>query len=154
MDEDDPGNWTGGAVGSGFLKGTKYGISAATYPTLDIKNLTVEAAKSLFKKDFWIKFGVSELPAFIRPHYFDVCVNSGNSRAAKILQRAVGVTPDGIIGPKTRAALSRLTIKRFERQRSDFYVKHVELNPRKIKYLGGWIGRIFDVTEFTEKLLS
>ena len=35
----DPGNWTGGKVNSGTLRGTKYGISAASYPTLDIKNL-------------------------------------------------------------------------------------------------------------------
>jgi hypothetical protein len=32
MDERDPGNWTGGAIGKGELRGTKYGISAQTYP--------------------------------------------------------------------------------------------------------------------------
>ena len=29
---DDPGNWTGGRLGDGTLKGTKFGISAASYP--------------------------------------------------------------------------------------------------------------------------
>ena len=38
-DRNDPGNWTGGKVGSGTFKGTKYGIAANTYPNLDIKNL-------------------------------------------------------------------------------------------------------------------
>ena len=40
-DRRDPGNWTGGKVGVGVLKGTKYGIAANTYPNLDIKNLVV-----------------------------------------------------------------------------------------------------------------
>ena len=41
----DPGNWTGGKVGHGVMKGTKYGISAESYPHLDIKNLTVVEAE-------------------------------------------------------------------------------------------------------------
>ena len=36
----DPGNWTGGAVGNGELRGTNFGISASAYPQLDIANLT------------------------------------------------------------------------------------------------------------------
>lgn len=36
-DRRDPGNWTGGIVGKGQLKGTKFGIAANTYPNLDIK---------------------------------------------------------------------------------------------------------------------
>lgn len=151
LDPDDNGNWTSGVVGKGILKGTKHGISAATYPNLDIKSLTKKQAEELYENDFWIKFNVESFPSFIRPHYFDVCVNSGNSRAVKILQRAIGAVPDGIVGKETRRLLSGLTVKKFERQRSDFYVNHAILNPGKLKYLAGWIGRIFNVTEFTEK---
>jgi len=39
-DQNDPGNWTSGKVCIGEFKGTKYGISAASYPHLDIPNLT------------------------------------------------------------------------------------------------------------------
>jgi lysozyme family protein len=38
-DPRDTGSWTGGNAGAGQLKGRKYGISAASYPNLDIKNL-------------------------------------------------------------------------------------------------------------------
>ena len=38
----DRGNWTGGAIGVGELRGTKYGISAAAFPTLDIKAITLD----------------------------------------------------------------------------------------------------------------
>lgn len=47
----DPGNWTGGQVGIGALKGTKYGIAAHVYPALKIKNLTLEDAKSTYERD-------------------------------------------------------------------------------------------------------
>lgn len=34
-DRNDAGNWTGGSVGVGDLKGTKFGISATTQPTAE-----------------------------------------------------------------------------------------------------------------------
>ena len=40
----DRGNWTSGVIGVGTLVGSKFGISAATYPTLDIPNLTRDGA--------------------------------------------------------------------------------------------------------------
>ena len=57
----DKGNWTGGAVGKGELKGTKYGISAASYPKLDIANLTLETAREIYKRDYWERSGADEL---------------------------------------------------------------------------------------------
>lgn len=50
----DAGNWTGGKVGQGRLVGTRYGISAASYPELDIPNLTKEQAVNIYHKDYWL----------------------------------------------------------------------------------------------------
>lgn len=104
-DRNDPGNWTGGKVGSGILKGTKYGIAANTYPNLDIKNLTIDQAKAIYKKDWWDKLGADQLHPAIVFQLWDFAVNAGKSRAIKELQQAVGVPDDGIIGPKTIAAV-------------------------------------------------
>jgi lysozyme family protein len=104
---DDPGNWTGGAVGKGELKGTKYGISAASYPQLDIKNLTLEQAHEIYIRDYWTPACCPELPPRAAYVMFDSAVNNGVSRAARFLQTSVGATADGIIGPATRAALAR-----------------------------------------------
>jgi hypothetical protein len=57
----DAGNWTGGAVGVGELKGTKYGITAASYPHLDIKNLTPEQAERIYRADYWQASGANTL---------------------------------------------------------------------------------------------
>lgn len=53
QDPRDGGNWTGGAPGKGSLRGTKYGISAASYPTLHIDALTLADAKAIYRRDFW-----------------------------------------------------------------------------------------------------
>ncbi len=104
-DPRDPGNWTGGRANMGQLLGTKFGIAANTYPNEDIRNLTVERAKEIYRRDFWGRVRADELPETIRHAMFDAAVNSGVSQAARWLQRAVGVTADGIIGPRTLAAV-------------------------------------------------
>lgn len=97
----DPGNWTGGKVGVGINKGTKYGIAANSYPNEDIKNITIERAKQIYKRDYWDKAKCDQLPNGLRFHVFDVSVNSGVSRSIKTLQQALGVSSDGIIGNQT-----------------------------------------------------
>jgi lysozyme family protein len=99
----DDGNWTGGRQGRGELKGTKYGISAASYPHLGIKGLTLEQAKAIYLEDFWGVIGRAH-PS-IKFQMFDAAVNHGRGNAVRILQPAVMVADDGIWGPRSQAAL-------------------------------------------------
>lgn len=100
-DERDPGNWTGGAVNNGELKGTMYGISAASYPDMDIVNLTLSKAKAIYLTDFWGKLRCSALPDVIAIALFKEGVNLGVWGAAKAFQRSLKVQPDGVIGQIT-----------------------------------------------------
>ena len=59
----------------------------------------------LYKKKYWDKVRGDDLPAGVDFVTFDIAVNSGTGRAAKFLQRAVGVKDDGVIGPKTVQAV-------------------------------------------------
>jgi hypothetical protein len=77
QDPHDPGNWTGGKVGVGELKGTMGGISAAAYPTEDIKNLTPERRRFLFKRDYWDKSNLDAVTWEIALVEFDAAVNQG-----------------------------------------------------------------------------
>jgi lysozyme family protein len=106
---DDPGNWTGGAVGAGQLNGTKYGISAAAYPTTDIANLTLPKAKSIYFLDYWMPTECATMPGRLALIMFDAAVNNGVWQAIQFLQAALGVDMDGVIGPETRAALASAT---------------------------------------------
>jgi lysozyme family protein len=99
----DPGNWTGGRVGVGVQKGTKFGISAASYPNEDIANLTVERAKILARRDYYDKYQCAQMPAYAALLVFDTAYHGG--KPARWLQGAVGTIVDGVIGAKTIAAL-------------------------------------------------
>jgi lysozyme family protein len=102
----DPGNWTGGAVSVGDLRGTKFGISAAAYPKLDIAELTEAQARDIYKRDYWAALHGDELPEPIAIVAFDAAVNAGPHRAVVWLQQAAGQAPDGVLGPATIAALN------------------------------------------------
>lgn len=101
IDENDPGNWTGGAVNQGELKGTMYGISAAAYPKLDIASLSLAKAKQIYLDDFWDALKCDNFPDAIAVALFKEGVNLGVSGAAKAFQRSLKVTPDGNIGQLT-----------------------------------------------------
>lgn len=138
----DRGNWTTGIVGKGELKGTKYGISAMAYPKEDIKNLTPDRAKQLYKRDYWDKCKCDELPSLLRFHIFDASVNSGNVAAVKTLQQAIGVNADGIIGNQTLNAVRSQnpndTLLKFYSFRIAFYTKISTFDT----FGKGWMNRV------------
>lgn len=125
LDWNDRGNWTSGVVGEGELKGTKYGIAAHAYPHLDIRNLTLEQAKDIFHRDYWLPIRGDDLPEVIAIEVFDAAVNHGVRRATLLMQRALKVADDGIIGPVTLAAAKSIHpavfIARFNGERLAFY---------------------------------
>lgn len=107
-DYNDRGNWTSGEIGVGELKGTKFGISAMSYPTLDIPNLTFEEAKDIYYYDFWKPLTLHKMPIQLQYQILDAAINHGIRKAIKILQYALKVRADGIIGPQTLGALNKV----------------------------------------------
>ena len=67
---------------------TNFGIAKRSHPDVDIKNLTKDGAKEIYKEVYWDKNKVESLPEDLRHIYFDMCVNQGRGRAVKILQKA------------------------------------------------------------------
>ena len=86
---------------------TKYGISKRSYPTLDIASLTLADAKRIYHRDFWIFISGDALPWPLSYFVFDAAVNQGVAPAIRMLQQALGVEADGVIGPQTLAAVGR-----------------------------------------------
>lgn len=111
-DPRDPGNWTEGQVNAGDLKGTKWGVSAASYPHLDIANLTQASAKSLvYLPDFWDKMRCEAFPAQIGKALFKFGVNLGAETAVKLLQKAIGTESDGDVGNVTIGIAHSLPVR-------------------------------------------
>ena len=95
-DPDDPGGET------------RWGISKRSYPNLDIKNLTKEAALDIYKRDFWDGSGalIEDIDQATAMVLFDMALNSGAKTAIKKLEETLHVAQDGVIGPQTRGALA------------------------------------------------
>ena len=100
----DRGNWKTGRVGLGKRTGTKFGISSMTYPDIpSIKDMSLDTARKIYRRDFWDKVQAESLPETVRFEVFDMAVNAGISTSSKILQKACGAKPDGKIGKNTLA---------------------------------------------------
>ena len=74
----------------------------------DIKTLTKEDVKPLYKKRYWDAIHGDALPSGLDYCIFDCAINSGVGRASKFIQQIVGVPSDGAIGNNTITAISQI----------------------------------------------
>ncbi|MBY3038961.1 glycoside hydrolase family 108 protein [Rhizobium laguerreae] len=144
MDRADPGNWTGGAVGKGTLKGTKYGVSAAAFPNLDIRNLTLKDVEPIYKAKYWDKVGGDELPAGFDLAVWDYGVNSGPARALRDAQAVTGAPVDGKLGPTTIAKAAKAGVREIQAlcRRRLGYMQSLKIWKT---YKKGWSARVANV---------
>jgi len=140
----DHGNANGGC--------TKYGIDSASHPHIDVADLTLDGAVSIYLAEFSVSFAQNLLyPA--QYAFFDIEVNSGPGRAAKCAQEAAGVTADGVLGPISKAAIkaqrdqNNFTNKMLD-SRIAFYRRLVDRDPTQQEYLEGWLNRTADLRQF------
>jgi lysozyme family protein len=95
---------------------TNLGVTLATWEQYtgqasnetEMRALTPELVAPLYRANYWAKIGGNDLPAGVDHAAFDFAVNSGVGRAAKFLQRVVGVNDDGAIGPGSLQAVRRM----------------------------------------------
>lgn len=139
---EDPGNWTGGKCGHGKLNGTKFGISAATYPDLNILELTLEDARRIYYTDWWVKLNMGILHPAMQYQLFDASINHGTAGSSRILQQAVDAIPDGIIGPKTIAAVNMIGLNDLLLRFLAARLLAMSKSPRWDSFGRGWARRI------------
>ena len=75
--------------------------------TGEMRYLSRDTAKAIYKRLFWDAVKADQLPDEVRYPLFDAAVNSGVGQAIKWLQRAVDTVDDGILGPVTIAAAAK-----------------------------------------------
>jgi hypothetical protein len=81
----------GGYVANDAGKGeTNLGINKTANPDVDIKGLTPEKAKAIYKERYWNAIGGDSLPPEMRAVAFDAAVNHGPSKANKMLAESGG----------------------------------------------------------------
>jgi lysozyme family protein len=111
----------------------------------EMRSLTPDKVAPLYKKRYWDAIKGDDLPSGIDLCVFDCAVNSGVSRAVRILQRILGVKDDGVIGPVTISAVTAIPvddlIERYSEERQDF----LESLPTFSVFGKGWTTRVSQV---------
>ena len=95
----DPGGATMKGVTLATYRKYKPGATKAQLRAISDADLAM-----IYRGGYWNKVKGDDLPAGLDLVAFDAAVNSGPGRGARWLQEALGVNPDGVIGPKTIAA--------------------------------------------------
>jgi lysozyme family protein len=131
---------------------TKFGITERTYPHLNIRELTIEDARYIYHKDWWVKNSYNQIPyASLATRIFDFSVHAGADRSHSILQLALNnmghpVTIDGKIGEETLRAIRHsdpiLLVRMFIEAIRKFYYDLAANHPQQSKYLKGWLRRL------------
>lgn len=95
----------GGATNLGITKATYENWVGREVSIDEMKALTVQDVKPIYRVNYWDVVRGSQLPAGVNLSVFDWGVNTGVYRASRFLQRIVGTTQDGHIGPITLRAV-------------------------------------------------
>lgn len=124
---------------------TRFGISQVAHPTVDVRNLTREGAAAIYRAEYWQPMQCDELPAPLALCVFDSAVNQGRTAAIRLLQDAVGTTVDGVLGPKTLAAVYRQPVSRLLRRYMVARAHRYIATGGFATFGRGWIARAIDV---------
>ena len=141
---------------------TNKGITHKTYADFldrpledvsELKNIPKEHVQKIYKSGYWDAVRADELPAGVDFCIFDWAVNSGPRRAARALQKAVGATVDGAIGPMTVAAVNAADaaqiIEDVTKEREEFYRSLRTFNT----FGKGWLRRNKETRDFALEMV-
>ena len=114
----------------------------------DLKELTDDQAGLIYKSQYWNPCNADKIKSQrIANLLVDWAVNSGVRTACKGLQRILGVTVDGIIGPQTLNAINCFEDDGFiydalMDERKEFYYRIVARDESQECFLKGWLNRL------------
>lgn len=131
----------GGYVNDKYDAGgeTKYGISKRSYPDVNIKNLTLDDAKAIYKRDYWDACGCGDLKEPLDVIVFDTAVNMGVGRAKEFYQKV----QMALYESESNAVIAYLEL------RDKKYNSIVASYPLQKRFLKGWHNRMNHLREFS-----
>jgi len=144
----DHPNDRGGPTNMGVTLATLAAFTGAATTADDVKALTRKMAGDVYRDMYWRAPGFDQLGLthVLTEMVFDAGVHHGPGRATKLLQSALGVTADGVLGPVTRSMAKTLPpiqlAARFMGARLEYLGKIVTNDPRQAVFAAGWMRRV------------
>lgn len=143
----DP-NDTGGA--------TMCGVTLATFrlhygqdkTEADLRAMTAAQWRHIMKGSFWDKCWADQIKSqAVAEIFVDWCINSGTGMIKKV-QGIVGAKADGVMGPKTLAAINAANPRKLhfyiKSARAAYYEQIVRNRLANITFYDGWMNRLAD----------
>lgn len=144
----------GGMTNLGVTKRVWEAWVGKTVSEADMRALTPALVAPMYRKQYWDAVKGNELPSGLDYLMFDFAINAGVSRAIRTMQKAIGTTPDGAIGPKTMQALRDADpdalIDKFSAEKEAFY----RSLPTFATFGKGWLRRVAEVKSHAVTLLA
>jgi lysozyme family protein len=152
--DDDPRD-PGGRTSRGILQ-REWDVWRLSHPGLpsDVWQAPQDQVEAIYKQKYWDALSCDELPSGVDYAVFDYGVNSGLSRAAKVLQRLVGADVDGEIGPKTIAATLPVDPKTLVGQICDERLAFLQGLHTWPTFGRGWSRRVSEVRGVAETMTA
>lgn len=141
----DHPNDPGGATNKGVTIGTYRRYVNRKGTVADLKRITDAQVAAVYKRHYWDKVRGDALPSGIDYAVFDFAVNSGPARAAKYLQRVLGVSQDGAIGLATIAAAARADSRKVVERLCDDRMAFLKRLKHWPTFKNGWTSRVSGV---------
>lgn len=112
-----------------------------------VRTLTEDEAREIYKSEYWDKLCLDAIDSQdVAAKVFDVAVNMGVVTSARILQQAVGVPVDGIVGPHTIGAANAMDaialLGMIRARAASHYREIAAANPNLAPDLNGWLTRL------------
>jgi len=135
----------GGATNWGCTKAVWEQYIGHEVSKKDIRNLTKEDVKPLYKRNYWDAIHGDALPSGLDYCLFDCAINSGVGRATKFIQEIVGVFADGAIGNNTVTAINQMNTVTMINEFSDKRQAFLETLKTFPVFGKGWTKRVTEV---------
>ena len=142
---------------------TMKGITLATYRSVkgnphitkeELRNISDQEVADIYKQNYWDKVKGDDLPSGVDYAVFDASVNMGVGRASKLIQTAVGMPADGVIGNQTLQAMKNANpmdlIDKFSAEKDAFY----KSLPTFGTFGKGWLNRVAQVKTTSESMIA
>jgi lysozyme family protein len=110
-----------------------------------LRNITEDEVKLIYRVEYWNTIHADELPYGVDHIVFDMGVNAGVRRSGMMLQRAANMGPrevDGVVGPRTLAAVSKHAPKALIEALAQFHENHYRALKHFDTFGAGWMARL------------
>ena len=155
-------SWEGGYVNDPVDKGgaTNMGVTIATWRKvgydkdgdgdIDVDDLRLlskdDVLNRVLKPHYWDKWKADQIKSQSVANILVDWVWGSGANGIKIPQKLLGLTVDGIVGPKTLAAVnssdSLVLFNTIKTEREAFLWRIVERDPTQKRFIKGWLNRL------------